>query len=204
MSTEVNLHPAPFTNRFLAFFLESLAIGFVAHLLVTVFAPMLTDLGGGDGSFFFNDGNPFREAATLTLTTVIWLWMRVHCEMRGKATFGKKISGIKPIYFGAGPTLGRVLIRNIWLVAHLINMAVVWPLGLLGNWGPLESASLFAWVLLVAFTCLFDKRNRSLADRLGSSGVCTGVTCPVRGSIGCYAHRELERELSPHSYRPCD
>lgn len=132
---DLDLHPTPFTNRFLAFFLESLAIGFVAHLLVTVFAPMLTNLGGGDGSFF-NEGNPYREAATLTLTTVIWLWMRVHCEMRGKVTFGKKISGIKPIYFGAGPTLGRVLIRNIWLVAHLINMAVVWAIGLLGNWGP--------------------------------------------------------------------
>lgn len=137
--------------------LVSSAIVYIALLVAQgTFAP---------GQDLLHREAPYRAAAEATLLSILWLWMRVHYEMRGKATFGKSICRIRPHYCGSGPSLSRVLARNIWLVADLLTLAYAWIRGFYGDWGPMESACSFSWLIFVAFTCLFAKRSRSLADR---------------------------------------
>lgn len=160
----LDLHPAPFTNRFLAWFIESLCLGLVSSAIVDI-ALLVVQGTLAPEQDLLNGEAPYSGAAEATLCSILWLWMRVHYEMRGKATFGKSICKIRPHYCGTGPSLSRVLVRNIWLVADLLTLAYAWIRGFYGDWGPMESASSVPWLLLVAFTCLFDKRSRSLADR---------------------------------------
>lgn len=162
--TGVDLHPEPFTNRFFACFIEALCLGLVTNVLVYI-ALLVVQGTFAPGQDLLNGEGPYRAAAEATLLSILWLWMRVHYEMRGKATFGKSICKIRPHYCGTGPSLSRVLVRNIWLVADLLTLAYAWIRGFYGDWGPMESASSFSWLIFVAFTCLFAKRSRSLADR---------------------------------------
>lgn len=164
--TGVDLHPEPFTNRFFACFIEALCLGLVTNVLVYI-AFLVVQGTFAPGEVLLNGEAPYRTAAEATLLSILWLWMRVHYEMRGKATFGKSICRIKPHYLGTGPSLSRVLARNTWLVADLMLLVHLWTQGLNGNWGPFEFASGASWVVLLvfAFTCLFNTRSRSLADR---------------------------------------